>query len=234
MEQQTNPWDEYAAEYGRWLAEREPLNPVRREIVARTLELLGDIDGRETLDAGCGEGFFSRILTSHGARVTGVDLSPRLIAMAREQDRAGMMDYRVGDLSQPLPDLAERFERIASFLALNDVRDYQGFALTLASLASPGARAVLAFNNPYSAVVREHVTDYFASSAMGAYGGLWQAGVKARYYHRTLEEYLDAFLAAGLQLTKLADVEDLFGLEWLLPGECRFPRFMVLAFEKPA
>ena len=211
MDQQTNPWDEYAAEYGRWLAEREPLDPVRRGIVARTLELLGDLDGRETLDAGCGEGFFSRILTAQGARVTGVDLSPRLIAMAREQDPAGMMDYRVGDLSQPLPELAGRFDRIASFLALNDVRDYQGFAVTLASLASPGARAVLAFNNPYSAVVREHVADYFASGAMGAYGGLWEAGIKARYYHRTLEQYLDAFLAAGLRPTKLADVEDVFG-----------------------
>ncbi len=69
---------------------------------------------------------------------------------------------------------------------------------------------------------------------MGAYGGLWQAGIKARYYHRTLEEYLDAFLAAGLRLTKLADVVDVFGLPWLLPEGCRFPRFMVLAFEKPS
>jgi hypothetical protein len=46
-------------------------------------------------------------------------------------------------------------------------------------------------------------------------------------------EGLDAFLGAGLRLAKLADVPDRAGLEWLLPSECRFPRFMVLAFDKP-
>jgi SAM-dependent methyltransferase len=153
--------------------------------------------------------------------------------MARQKDPDGLIDYRLGDLSRPLPELVGRFDLIASHLVLNDVHDYQGFAVTLASLAKPGARLVLAFNNPYSSVVREHVADYFASGTMGTYGGLSQAGIKARYYHRTLEEYLDAFLAAGLRLTKLADVVDVFGLPWLLPGGSRFPRFMVLAFEKP-
>jgi hypothetical protein len=39
----------------------------------------------------------------------------------------------------------------------------------LASLARPGARVVLAFNNPYSSVVREHIVDYFAHGALGVY-----------------------------------------------------------------
>ena len=46
-------------------------------------------------------------------------------------------------------------------------------------------------------------------------------------------ENLDAFLDAGLRLVKLVDVMDVSGLRWLLPRHCRFPRFMVLAFEKP-
>ena len=35
---------------------------------------------------------------------------------------------------------------------------------------------------------------------------------------------------AGLQLV---DVSDVFGPEWVLPRGSRFPRFMILAFEKP-
>jgi hypothetical protein len=93
---------------------------------------------------------------------------------------------------------------------------------------------VLGFNNPHSSVVRGHVTDYFASGTMGTLGLLAQQGVKVPYYHRTLEEYLDVFLDAGLHLVKLADVPDVFGLEWLLPKGCRFPRFMILAFAKPS
>ena len=54
--------------------------------------------------------------------------------------------------------------------------------------------------------------------------------------HRTLEEYLDAFIEAGLRLMKLADspakcfkpVPDS-----ILPEGTRFPRFLLLAFTKP-
>lgn len=232
MEANTNPWDEYADEYARWIAGREPPNIEDNKILSRLLVLLGDLDGREILDAGCGEGFLARVLAARGARVTGIDLSPRIIQIAREKDPDATIDYRVADLSRPLPDLNGRFDLIGSYLVLNDVQDYCGFASTLASLAKPGAQVVLAFNNPYSSVVREHVTDYFASGAMGTYGGLSEQGVRARYYHRTLEEYLDAFLNARLQLVKLADVPDVFGLKWLLPEHYRFPRFMILAFEK--
>ncbi len=119
---------------------------------------------------------------------------------------------------------------VASYLVLNDVKDYLGFAATLAALAMSRARIVLGFNNPYSSVVREHVDDYFAEGAMGTYIGMWEQGVKARYYHRTLEQYLDAFLDTGVHLTRLVDVlEGPFRTE--LHG--RFPRFMILAFAKP-
>src|SRR2546423_15052255 len=162
MAPDTNPWDEYAAEFARFVARRERADPARDPILARLLELLGDVAGREVLDAACGEGFLSRILTARGARVTGLDLSPRLIQLAREKDPHDAIDYRVADLSRPLPELEGRFELIGSHLALNDIADHRGFAATLASLARPGGRAALAFNNPYSSVVRGHIADYFA------------------------------------------------------------------------
>jgi hypothetical protein len=60
-------------------------------------------------------------------------------------------------------------------------------------------------------------------------------GIKTYQRHRTLEEYLDAFIGAGLRLTKLADstakcfqpVPDS-----ILPEGTRFPRFMILTFTK--
>lgn len=157
--------------------------------------------------------------------------------MARERERSEAqpriepIDYRVGDLSRPFPDFNAHFDLIASHLALNDVRDYEGFARTLHALGRPGSRAVLSFNDPYSSVVRGHIKDYFDSGALGVYGGLSSRGVPAHYYHRTLEEYMDAFLGAGFRLLKLADVS--WGEQHsLLPEGTRFPYGMVLALEK--
>jgi hypothetical protein len=93
----------------------------------------------------------------------------------------------------------------------------------------------LGFNNPYSAVVRGHVLDYFESGATGMYGGLAERGVPAHYFHRTLEDYVSAFLDVGLRLVKLADVRQRGAfLSPPLPGGAGFPLFTVLVFRKRA
>ncbi len=234
MKQNVSPWDRNAAAYAAAVVRRDQTTAPSGlpAIVPIMLALLGDLADKTVLDAGCGEGFLARILAARGAHVTGIDLSPRLIALARECDPAGTIDYRVADLSQPLPDLTASFERIASHLVLNDVDDYRGFAATLAALSKPGGRAVIAFNNPYSFLVRGHLTDYFASGSRGVYSGLTaELGSEVGYFHRTLEDYLDAFLLAGWRLTKLADVPAEPRDNLTLPPGSRFPFFTVLAFE---
>jgi hypothetical protein len=72
-------------------------------------------------------------------------------------------------------------------------------------------------------------------------------GYDIDFHHRTLEEYLDAFLATGLRLTKLADLPRIVNdasargvnperpnLDTLLPEGYQFPFFMLLAFERPS
>lgn len=234
IETNVNPWNRYAVEYSQWISQREPTLVQPGSIIGRMLECLGALAGREVLDAACGEGYLARVLAAEGARVTGLDVSPRLIELARAKDPDGSIIYQVADLSRPLPAFEGRFDRIGSHLALNDVPDYRGFATTLASLAKPGGRVVLAFNNPYSSIVRDHVKDYFASGTIGVYGGMTrQLGGAVHYFHRTLEDYLDAFLATGLRLIKLADVDSAH-VQWpYLPEGYTFPVFMILAFVKP-
>ena len=187
------------------------------------------------LDAACGDGYLARVLAARGAQVTGIDLGPRLIERARERDPGGAIDYRVADLSQPLPGEEGSFDAVASHLALNDVADYRGFIATLAAALRPGGRLVIAFNSPYGAVVRGNFADYFDSGVTSPYRGLWAMGIRTHMKHRTLEEYLDAFIDAGLRLTKLADVPAhslVPGPDSILPEGGRFPRFMILAFSK--
>jgi magnesium-protoporphyrin O-methyltransferase len=61
-----------------------------------------DLSGLRVLDAGCGTGALALALAARGAEVIAVDISPRLIALARE--RAGQMpglEFRVADLLDP-------------------------------------------------------------------------------------------------------------------------------------
>ncbi len=240
MSLKTSDYDGYADEYAAYVEWREqggtegdPMG-----ILPHLLDLLGDVSGRMVLDAGCGEGYLARILTARGAHVTGIDLSPRLIALARAKDPAGRIAYRVADLSGPLPEHRECFDVVVSYMVLNDVEDHQGFAATLGQVLKSGGCVVLAFNNPYAYVVRRRISAaYFASGTIHP-SGLGSAGVNVSFYHRTLGEYLDAFLAAGLQFTRLRDVDhpeiaaDRAAGRPLPEGE-DLPRFMLLAFRKP-
>lgn len=74
------------------------------------------------------------------ARVTGIDLSPSLIDQARAKGPRGRIDYQVADLSQPLPNAVGSFGAAASYLVLNDVADYRGFAATFGAVQAGGLR----------------------------------------------------------------------------------------------
>ena len=64
--------------------------------------LPADLHGRRVLDAGCGTGALAIEAARRGAQVVGIDLSPTLVALARERLPrdlgAGSVDLRSGDM----------------------------------------------------------------------------------------------------------------------------------------
>jgi SAM-dependent methyltransferase len=74
---------------------------------------------REALDAGCGTGELTRLLAPRCARVTGVDLSPNMVAEARKRSaELANVHYAVADfMTAPLP--AGGFDCVASVAVLH-------------------------------------------------------------------------------------------------------------------
>lgn len=238
MEFKINSYDDFAAEYAEMVVRREEAGIERDPIMPQFLTLLGDVSGLRVLDAGCGEGYLARILARRRANVIGIDLAANLIQIARAKDPEGKIAYQVADLSQPLPTYQDHFDLIVSHFVLNDIYDYRGFLTTLGAVARRGGRLVCSLNNPYSFVVRGHITDYFDTGKAFSYRGMAAQGVRVPFYQRTLSEYLDAFLSAGFQLQRLIDVptpEGSFTRQSgnLIPEGVHFPFFMLLSFIKP-
>ena len=61
------------------------------------LAMLGDVQGTNVCDLGCGEGYLSRILASRGALLTGVDISRILLRHAREHSNQLGITYCLDD-----------------------------------------------------------------------------------------------------------------------------------------
>ena len=121
------------------------LNPVRLKYIRDQVDQhwQGDecsrtpLDGKTALDVGCGAGLLAEPLRRLGARVTGIDASPEVIAVARDHSTTvGLeIDYRTGDVQQ----LEGQFDLITCMEVIEHVADPAAFIRALAKrLAANG------------------------------------------------------------------------------------------------
>ena len=129
------------------------LNPVRLKYIRDQIDQhwQGDecsrtpLEGRTALDVGCGAGLLAEPLARLGAKVTGVDASPEVIAVAREHAAAvGLaIDYRAGDVHQ----LSGQFDLVTSLEVIEHVADPAEFLQALARRLAPGGLLILSTPN---------------------------------------------------------------------------------------
>ncbi|HEY1889968.1 MAG TPA: bifunctional 2-polyprenyl-6-hydroxyphenol methylase/3-demethylubiquinol 3-O-methyltransferase UbiG [Steroidobacteraceae bacterium] len=112
------------------------LNPVRLGFVAEYARLAG----ARALDVGCGGGMLSEALSRRGARVTGIDLAPGMVEVARlHAAEEGLdVDYRIVAAEELAASDAQSFDVITCMEMLEHVPQPAHMMATLASLVRPG------------------------------------------------------------------------------------------------
>jgi 2-polyprenyl-3-methyl-5-hydroxy-6-metoxy-1,4-benzoquinol methylase len=112
-----------------------------KELIFKVLE---DVRGKRVLDFGCGEGHLATQLGRLGARVTGIDISPELIALAQrraEMDEVQhLVEFKVWDILESAPD-NETFDFVVCTDALHHV-DLPSVLQRLYSCLKPGGKLV--------------------------------------------------------------------------------------------
>jgi len=145
---ETGKFDKLAASWWDLEGESRPLhdlNPVRRNYVAERVAL----KGARVLDVGCGGGILSEALAAAGAQVTGIDLAPRVLDVARLHLHESnlQVDYReiaVETLAQESP---AAFDAITCMEMLEHVPDPGSVIAACATLLKPGGRLFLSTLN---------------------------------------------------------------------------------------
>jgi len=109
--------------------------------------------GMDVLDVACGTGNASIPAARLGARVTGLDLSPGLVAIARERGaEAGVqIDWLEGD-AQSLPFDDDSFDRVISAIGHMFAPDHQRTADELRRVCRPDGRIAIACWTPVGAI----------------------------------------------------------------------------------
>jgi SAM-dependent methyltransferase len=170
------------------------------------LSLLPPVEGKRVLDAACGPGVYSEWLAGHGATVTGVDVSPRMLELARLRlgDKASFVQ---ADLERPLDFLpATSFDLVLSALTLDYIRDWDAvFREFFRVLREPG-HFVFSAGHPSDDYYEHHPEGNYFDIERVAY--VWRGfgpAVKMPYYRRPLSAMLDSLLGAGFVLERLLE-----------------------------
>ena len=183
------------------------------------VDLAGDVEGRRVCDLACGQGVVARSLADRGARVLGLDISEKLLDIARllERKETRGIEYARSD-ARTLDNLADgAFDGVVCNMALMDIPDLDATLAAVWRVLRPGGWFVFSVVHPVcqtpgspwwaregGTIVGVKVRDYFNE-------GYWRRGnpegIRGRLgaYHRTLSTYVNGLTRVGLCIERLLE-----------------------------
>jgi ubiquinone/menaquinone biosynthesis C-methylase UbiE len=167
---------------------------VEEPVVDRMLE---GIAVRDALDAATGTGRYALRLAARGARVTAIDASAEMLAIAKRKAQAAGRHIRFerGRIDERLPFADASFDLVTCALALCHFASHEGVDAEFARVLRPGGHLVITDFHP-------------AIVAAGARTTFGRDGKKYLLPNPPLtrEDYIGAVRKAGLEVLEVVEV----------------------------
>lgn len=182
--------------------------------------------GERVLDLACGQGFFARALAEAGARVTGVDISKELIALAKRRVPRGV-EFMVASADNLGFLKNGSIDKAVFVLAIQNIENVHGAFAECARALRPNGGLYIVMNHPAFRVPKESSWGWDPSTKLGASAQSVQYRRIDRYiseskeriqmhpgdkpeeytltFHRPFQFYFKAFAKAGFAVTGLEE-----------------------------
>ena len=211
-------------------------------VLETLLSLADEFSGLDLCDLACGQVVVAREVAKRGAAsVCGVDLSAKLLDIAREEEKRDPLGivYVHAD-AQSLSSFSDAlFDGVLCNLALMDIEDLPATAHTVQRILRPGGWLIFSILHPCAPVtsaeggLQQRPQSYFEE-------GLWFSpnplSVRGRVgsYHRTVSTYLQSFLDVRLKLEQIREPQATGSIAERIAAYTAVPVVLVARFRKPA
>jgi 2-polyprenyl-3-methyl-5-hydroxy-6-metoxy-1,4-benzoquinol methylase len=212
------------------------------DLVARwVLEQTGDLAGQHLCDLACGQGLMARYLARRGARVTGIDLSAKLLEAARRYEEAEPLGitYEWGDAQCLKNTPGAVFDGVVCHLALMDIPDLAATFRAVYRVLRPEGWFLFSITHPCFQMPAwsppdQDIASEESEASRYFWEGFWRSdyphGVRGRVgaYHRTLSTYLNTLSDASLILERLIEPQGTGETASRLCTEGGEPKFLIV------
>jgi ubiquinone/menaquinone biosynthesis C-methylase UbiE len=169
------------------------------------LEMMPDLRGKRVLDAGCGPGVYAESLVNRGAMVVAIDMSDRMLELARER-LGSKADLRLVDLSQPLSMFSnESFDFINAPLCLDYIQDWRQLFAEFHRILSPGGGFQFSCGHPAFDAEYYNTSSYFSVEQVEATWKGFGKEVVMPSFRRSLQEIMMPLIETGFSLQKVIE-----------------------------
>ena len=179
-------------------AKRHLINPL-------IFALLGDIDQKRILDAGCGQGYLSRLMAERGAEVVGVEpaASPFDYAREREEQLRQGIRYVQADLAA-MPDLGA-FDAVIASMVFCAIPHWRPAMKACVEALLPGGLFVFTLNHPCFELLAPSWAKHGFLKIERYLGEYEIVGPHGIDFHRPMSTYLNELSALGCALVELVE-----------------------------
>lgn len=197
-----------------------------------TLSLMPEVKDKHILDAACGPGKYAEILLEKGAIVTGFDISPRMVELAKARNQ-GKGTFFVHDMRLPMSHFENTsFDVILCALAMHYIEDWNPTLREFYRVLKPGGHLVISIEHPFFEFNYFQSKHYFETEpVMCTWKGFGQP-VDVHSFRRPLEACIRPLTANGFYLETLLEPKPVEKFKELDPKHYRelneFPAFMCL------
>lgn len=170
-----------------------------------TLSLLTNVKGKRVLDAGCGPGSYSEWLVDHGAEVVAIDVSPKIVQLAKQ--RLGTRtEVHQADLSKPLDFLEdESFDIVLCPLVLDYIENWERVFAEFHRILRESGLLIFSVEHPFMKFALRGEGNYFATELVATEWTGFGIRIQMPSYRRPLSAMISPLVRAGFVVEQIIE-----------------------------
>jgi SAM-dependent methyltransferase len=178
--------------------------------------LIGNVKNKKILDAGCGFGEDAKKLAKKGARVFCVDISTRMIELARKNCKGLNVNFYTQDMEKI--SFKIKFDKIIAVNSIMYKKNLKNVLKTFKKLLKKDGEILIVVPHPVRKMIK-YTKNYFES------GKHWEnyQGIKWFGYYRTMSEYINTAISCGLKIKEIVETRPKTN-----DSEFCYPRFLIM------